>query len=92
MTRRYLVVATDAHCCFVLSPEREEDLMVHYPELRREVQEVIASVDAEANRTKVSKEVRKEGRLLLSPVDMNSAIRQRVWGTQVAGNAGAPFG
>jgi hypothetical protein len=54
----------------------EEYLMVHYPKLRNEVQDVIASVDAEKHRTKISKEVRMAGRPLLSPVDMNATFKR----------------
>ena len=54
----------------------EEYLMVHYPELQREVQDVVARLDAEAHRTKVSKEKRQKGRLLLSPIDMNNTFKK----------------
>ena len=49
----------------------EEYLIVHKPQLWQEVLEVIAGVNAEACRTKVSAEVTKLGRILYSPVDMN---------------------
>ena len=52
----------------------EEFLLVHRPELWAEVLAVIESVDAEACRTKVSREKRLAGKLLYSPVDMNSAM------------------
>lgn len=48
-----------------------EYLMVHRPDLWQEVQQVIASVDAVACRTKVSKEVRMQGELKFSPIEMN---------------------
>ena len=51
-----------------------EFLFVHHKELLQEIEEVIASVDAEACRTKLSREKTKIGRLLYSPVDMNKAI------------------
>ncbi|MDE0612742.1 MAG: BglII/BstYI family type II restriction endonuclease, partial [Gammaproteobacteria bacterium] len=54
----------------------EEFLLVHKPKLWQEVQDVIASVDAEACRTKVSKEITKRGRRLYSPIDMNKAFKE----------------
>lgn len=61
----------------------EEFLLVHRPELWAEVLAVIESVDAEACRTKVSREKRLAGKLLYSPVDMNSAMargfKERGW-------------
>ena len=54
----------------------EEYLLVHQPDLWDEVLEVIEAVDAEACRTKVSKEKRTQGKLLYSPVDMNSAMAE----------------
>jgi len=53
----------------------EEYLMVHRKELWEEVQDVIASVDAKACKTKVSKEIRMRGRNLYSPKDMNLMFR-----------------
>jgi len=53
----------------------EEYLLVHKPALWREVQDVIASVDAAACKTKVSKEKTKTGRILYSPTDMNAAFK-----------------
>lgn len=61
----------------------EEYLLVHRPELWAEVLAVIESVDAEACRTKVSREKRLAGKLLYSPVDMNRAMargfKARAW-------------
>ena len=51
-----------------------EFLFVHHKDLLQEIEEVIASVDAEACRTKLSREKTKIDRLLYSPVDMNKAI------------------
>ena len=51
-----------------------EFLLVHHKDLLREVEEVIASVDVEACRTKVSREKTKAGRLLYSPVEMNKVM------------------
>ena len=52
----------------------EEFLLVHRKELWDEILEVIASVDAEACRTKVSREKTMIGNLLYSPIDMNKAM------------------
>ena len=61
----------------------EEFLLVHRRELWEEILEVIASVDAEACRTKVSRERNMVGSLLYSPIDMNKAMasgfEQRGW-------------
>lgn len=46
-----------------------EILQVRYPECERDIYEVIASVSAQ--RSKVSEEKTKRGRLLYSPRDMN---------------------
>ena len=51
-----------------------EYLLVHKPQLWREIEGVIAGVDAEACKTKVSKEKTMMGKLLYSPVDMNKAM------------------
>jgi len=52
-----------------------EFLMVHQPALWAEIQQVLVSIDAEAHKTKVSKEKRMIGRMLYSPADMNAAIK-----------------
>ena len=54
----------------------EEYLLVHRRKLWREVRDVIAAVDAEACKTKVSKEKTMPGRMLYSPPDMNAAFKQ----------------
>ena len=51
-----------------------EFLWVHRRELWQEVLEVIACVDAEACKDKVSKEKTSQGRLLYSPKSMNNAF------------------
>lgn len=60
-----------------------EFLLVHKPSLWKEIQTVIAAVDAEECRTKVSREKTMQGKLLFSPVDMNAAfhqlLRQKSW-------------
>jgi hypothetical protein len=52
-----------------------EFLLVHQPDLWSEIKDVVASIDAEAHKTKISKEKRMMGRLLYSPGDMNAAIK-----------------
>ncbi len=60
-----------------------EFLLVHKPSLWKEIQAVIAAVDAGRCRTKVSREKTKKGKLLFSPVDMNSEfnrlLRKQSW-------------
>ena len=55
-----------------------EFLLVHKPELWKEIEKVIASIDAEACKTKVSREKTKTGRLLYSPIDMNGLFKERL--------------
>jgi len=47
----------------------EEYLIVHKNKLYDEIKNVISSIDANNYRTKISKEIRKKGEKLLSPVD-----------------------
>lgn len=54
----------------------EEYLIVHYNNLYDEIKEVIASINAEDFRTKISKEIRKKGNALLSPIDLNKAFNE----------------
>jgi len=60
-----------------------EFLLVHKPNLWQEIQSVIADIDANGCRTKVSKEKTMKGKLLYSPIDMNSAfkslLRKKSW-------------
>ena len=60
-----------------------EGLTVHKPELWQEVQDVIADVDAESCKTKISKERNRQGDMLYSPAAMNKAFsvefRHRGW-------------
>jgi hypothetical protein len=51
-----------------------EYLKVHKKELWKELKAAIAAVDAEACRTKVSKEIRTKDKLLYSPIEMNRAM------------------
>ena len=55
-----------------------EFLLVHKPKLWEEVQKVIAAVDAQKCRTKVSREKTMKGKLLYSPVEMNKAFKTRL--------------
>ncbi len=61
----------------------EEYLLVHRPTLRDEVIEVIASIDADEHRTKVSREKGREGQLLLAPAELNlsfkAGLQERGW-------------
>ena len=54
----------------------EEFLIVRHPDLWDEIQEVVSFIDAEACRTKVSKERGMAGKLVYSPIDMNKAFKQ----------------
>jgi len=60
-----------------------EWLLVHYPELWREVEEIVSLIDAESCRTKLSRERRMEGRMLYSPMALNAeykaAFQARGW-------------
>jgi len=51
-----------------------EFLLVHQPDLWKEIETVIASVDAGSCKKKISKESRTLGKLLYSPVEMNKAF------------------
>jgi hypothetical protein len=52
-----------------------EYLLVHKPNLWQEIQDVIHAVDAEVCKTKISKEGRKKGKLLYSPIDLNAQFK-----------------
>lgn len=54
----------------------EEYLIVHHNDLYKEIKQVIASIDADQFRTKISKEKRKIGHSLLSPIDLNEAFNR----------------
>lgn len=60
-----------------------EFLLVHKPKLWKEIQTVISAVDAEKCKTKVSEEKTKKGKLLYSPIEMNSEfnklLRAKEW-------------
>ncbi len=53
-----------------------EYMLVHHKDLWQEIRNVIASVNAEACKTKVSKEKTMPGRLLYSPADMNREFKR----------------
>lgn len=52
----------------------EEYLIVHHNDLYKETEDVLISIDANDFRTKISKEIRKKGTALLSPIDLNKAF------------------
>lgn len=52
-----------------------EYLLVHKCELWKEIEDVIASVDAAACKTKTSNEKGKKGKLLYSPIDLNKQFK-----------------
>lgn len=53
-----------------------EFLLVHKPNLWEEVRSVVAGVNAEKCKNKVSKEKTMKGKLLYSPIDMNAAFKK----------------
>ncbi|MHB8481993.1 MAG: BglII/BstYI family type II restriction endonuclease [Nitrospiria bacterium] len=53
-----------------------EFLLVHKPELWKEIIKVVADVDAEACKTKVSKEKTMKGKVLYSPIAMNASFKK----------------
>jgi hypothetical protein len=60
-----------------------EHILVHKPGMWQEIREVVETVDAAACRTKQSREARKQGRTLYSPIAINSCfkheLRSRGW-------------
>ncbi|MBN2351452.1 MAG: hypothetical protein JXD23_02710 [Spirochaetales bacterium] len=55
-----------------------EYLLVHKPELWRELQSVIAKVNAKKCKTKISKEKTMPGEILYSPIEMNKAFKSEL--------------
>jgi hypothetical protein len=55
-----------------------EYLLVHKPELWKEIENVIKTVDAEKCKTKISKEKTMKGTLLYSPIAMNEAFKKEL--------------
>lgn len=60
-----------------------EHILVHKPVLWQELIETIESIDAEMHKVKVSKEIRKQGKMLYSPRSLNraftTAFNERGW-------------
>lgn len=54
----------------------EEYLIVHHENLYKEIKDIIASIDANNFRTKISKEKRKKGNNLFSPIDLNKEFEK----------------
>jgi hypothetical protein len=55
-----------------------EYLLVHKPDLWKEIVDVVNSIDAEACKNKISKEKTKQGQILYSPIGMNSMFKERL--------------
>lgn len=53
-----------------------EWLQVHRKETWQEIENVIASIDAEEYRTKKSKEKTKKGKMVFSPIDLNARMKK----------------
>jgi len=53
----------------------EEFLLVRQPGILEEIERAVQAIDAEAHRTKVSKEKTMPGKFLYSPTDLNKAFR-----------------
>lgn len=56
-----------------------EFLLVHKKRLWGEIQKVVAAIDAEKCKTKISEEKTMPGRLLYSPREINEEFRKRLW-------------
>ena len=56
-----------------------EFLLVHKPELWKEIETVIQSIDAETCKTKISKEKTKAGQILYSPIDLNCMFKKELY-------------
>jgi len=54
----------------------EEYLIVHHENLYREIREIIGHIDAEKLKTKISKEIRKDGANLYSPIELNKVFNE----------------
>ncbi len=54
----------------------EEYLIVHHEKLYKEIKQVVESIDADLFRTKISREKKKNGEKLLSPIDLNHAFEE----------------
>lgn len=52
-----------------------EWLLVHEPRIWKEIERIVAAIDAEGYKTKVSKEKGMRGKLLYAPVELNSRFK-----------------
>lgn len=57
----------------------EEVVDTKYPHLFNEIHAALATIDAEAHRTKESKEETKKGKMLYSPVSLNKALKEQLY-------------
>ena len=55
-----------------------EFLMVHRPNMLEEIKRVIGVIDAEACKTKKSKEKTMKGKLLYSPIELNKQFKKHL--------------
>lgn len=55
-----------------------EHILVHHPNIWTDIEDVVADVNAAACRTKRSKEARKHGKMLYSPIRMNEEFKKRL--------------
>lgn len=55
----------------------EEYLIVHYPEIYKEIKSIIENINAEDFKTKISKEKTMKGKNLYSPIDLNNEFKKR---------------
>jgi hypothetical protein len=53
-----------------------EWLLVHQPNVWKEIQQIIGRIDAAKHRTKVSKEKGMQGKLLYSPIELNRQFKK----------------
>ena len=52
-----------------------ENLQLNHSEVWNEIEDVIANIDAKSCKTKVSKEIKRKGKKLFSPIKLNSAFK-----------------
>ena len=55
-----------------------EHIMVHKPQIWDDITETIEGIDAEACRTKISKEKTMPGKVLYSPTDLNDSFKEEL--------------
>jgi hypothetical protein len=67
----------------------EEWMMVRRPQLLQEIHDIVAAIDAEEARTKISKEARMKGKALYAPKVLNERFKEkftdRGWDSRQAG-------